>query len=77
MLLEGEVKLDETTTPRQLDWVKLTGAYQQEFPPLLAIYTIDGDPFMPASAFWQRPCLLYTTSVEIVDHNLDNIGRIE
>ena len=45
LLLEGEVKLDETTSPRRLDWVKFTGADQQEFPPLLAIYTIDGDRF--------------------------------
>jgi uncharacterized protein (TIGR03067 family) len=45
LLLEGEVKLDETTSPRRLDWIKFTGADQQEFPPLLAIYAIDGDRF--------------------------------
>jgi uncharacterized protein (TIGR03067 family) len=45
LLLEGEVKLDETTTPRRLDWIKFTGADQQEFPPLLAIYIIEGDRF--------------------------------
>ena len=45
LLLEGEVKLDESTSPRRLDWIKFTGADQQEFPPLLAIYAIDGDRF--------------------------------
>jgi uncharacterized protein (TIGR03067 family) len=45
LLLEGEVKLDEMTSPRRLDWIKFTGADQQEFPPLLAIYAIDGDRF--------------------------------
>jgi uncharacterized protein (TIGR03067 family) len=45
LLLEGEVKIDETTSPRRLDWIKFTGADQQEFPPLLGIYAIDGDRF--------------------------------
>ena len=31
--VQGEVKLDETTSPRSLDWIKFTGADQQEFPP--------------------------------------------
>lgn len=45
LLLEGEVKLDETTSPRRVDWIKFSGADQQEFPPLLGIYTVDGDRF--------------------------------
>ncbi len=45
LLLTGQVKLDETTSPRRLDWIKFTGADQQEFPPLLAIYTLKGDRF--------------------------------
>jgi len=45
LLLEGEIKLDESTSPRQLDWINFTGADQQEFPPLLAIYSVDGDQF--------------------------------
>jgi uncharacterized protein (TIGR03067 family) len=45
LVLEGEVKLDESTSPRRLDWIRFTGADQQEFPPLLAIYTIEGDRF--------------------------------
>ncbi len=45
LLLAGEVKLDETTSPRRLDWIKFSGADQQEFPPLLAIYALKGDRF--------------------------------
>jgi uncharacterized protein (TIGR03067 family) len=45
LLLTGEVKLDETTSPRRLDWIKFTGADQQEFPPLLGIYSLKGDRF--------------------------------
>jgi uncharacterized protein (TIGR03067 family) len=45
LLLTGEVKLDEATSPRRLDWMKFTGADQQEFPSLLAIYTLEGDRF--------------------------------
>jgi uncharacterized protein (TIGR03067 family) len=45
LLFTGEVKLDETTSPRRLDWIKFTGADQQEFPPLLGIYTLKGDRF--------------------------------
>ena len=45
LLLTGEVKLDETASPRRLDWIKFTGADQQEFPPLLGIYGLKGDRF--------------------------------
>jgi uncharacterized protein (TIGR03067 family) len=45
LLLTGEVKLDETTSPRRVDWSKFTGADQQEFPALLGIYTLKGDRF--------------------------------
>ena len=45
LLLTGEVKLDATTSPRQLDWINFTGADQQEFPPVLGIYAIEGDRF--------------------------------
>ena len=45
LLLTGEVKLDATTSPRRLDWIKFTGADQQEFPPVLGIYTVEGDRF--------------------------------
>ena len=45
LLLDGEVKLDETTSPRRVDWIKFSGADQQEFPPLLGIYTVERDRF--------------------------------
>ena len=43
--VRGEVKLDETTSPRSLDWIKFSGADQQEFPDIPAIYKIDRDTF--------------------------------
>ena len=43
--VHGELKLDETSSPRSLDWIKFTGADQQEFPPIPAIYKIDRDTF--------------------------------
>jgi uncharacterized protein (TIGR03067 family) len=45
LLLTGEVKLDEKTSPRRVDWIKFTGADQQEFPGLLGIYTLKADRF--------------------------------
>ncbi len=38
---QGEVKIDETTSPRTLDWVKFTGPDQQELPSILGIYKLD------------------------------------
>jgi len=43
--VQGEVRLDETTSPRSLDWVNFTGADQQEFPQIPAIYKLDRDTF--------------------------------
>lgn len=43
--VRGELKLDETSSPRSLDWIKFTGADQEEFPPIPAIYKIDRDTF--------------------------------
>ena len=43
--VQGEVKLDETTSPRSLDWKKLTGPDQQPLPEIAAVYKIDGDTF--------------------------------
>jgi uncharacterized protein (TIGR03067 family) len=45
LVFTGEVKLDATTSPRRVDWIKFTGADQQDFPPLLGIYTVAGDRF--------------------------------
>jgi uncharacterized protein (TIGR03067 family) len=44
--VHGELKVDQTTSPRQLDWVKFTGADQQEFPEIPAIYKLDRDTFI-------------------------------
>jgi len=41
--VRGELKLDEKSSPRSLDWIKFMGADQQEFPPIPAIYKIDRD----------------------------------
>jgi uncharacterized protein (TIGR03067 family) len=43
--VQGEVRLDETTLPRSLDWINFSGADQQEFPQLPAIYKLDRDTF--------------------------------
>jgi len=43
--VQGEVKLDETTTPRSLDWKKFSGPDQQPLPDIAAVYKIDGDTF--------------------------------
>jgi uncharacterized protein (TIGR03067 family) len=43
--VQGEVRLDETTSPRSLDWVNFTGADQQEYPQIPAIYKLDRDTF--------------------------------
>jgi uncharacterized protein (TIGR03067 family) len=43
--VQGEMRLDEKTSPRSLDWVNFTGADQQEFPQIPAIYKLDRDTF--------------------------------
>ncbi len=43
--VHGELKLDETSSPGSLDWVKFVGADQQEFPPIPAIYKLDRNTF--------------------------------
>ncbi len=44
--VRGEIQVDESTSPRQLDWIKFTGADQQVFPQISAIYKIDRDTFI-------------------------------
>jgi uncharacterized protein (TIGR03067 family) len=41
--VRGELKLDETTSPRSVDWIRFSGADQQEFPDIPGIYKIDRD----------------------------------
>ena len=43
--VQGELKLDETTSPRSLDWKKLVGPDQQPLPEIAAVYKVDGDTF--------------------------------
>jgi uncharacterized protein (TIGR03067 family) len=42
---QGELKLDESTTPRSLDWVKFSGPDQQPFPAIAAVYKLEGETF--------------------------------
>ena len=42
---QGELKLDETTTPRSLDWKKFSGPDQQPFPAVAAVYKLEGETF--------------------------------
>jgi uncharacterized protein (TIGR03067 family) len=40
---QGELRIDETTTPRAVDWVKLRVAGQERFPDIPAIYELHGE----------------------------------
>jgi uncharacterized protein (TIGR03067 family) len=42
---QGEVKIDETTAPRKLDWINFSSADEQEFPQIPGIYKLNGDSF--------------------------------
>jgi uncharacterized protein (TIGR03067 family) len=53
--VHGEVKVDESTSPRRLDWVKFTGADQQEFPEIPAIYKLDRDTFIVCNGGLEGP----------------------
>ncbi|QEH33539.1 hypothetical protein OJF2_20410 [Aquisphaera giovannonii] len=41
----GELKLDESTSPRSLDWTKFTGPDEQPLPEVAAVYKVEGDTF--------------------------------
>jgi uncharacterized protein (TIGR03067 family) len=43
--VRGELKLDETTTPRSLDWLKFSGPDQRPLPEIAAVYKLEGDAF--------------------------------
>jgi uncharacterized protein (TIGR03067 family) len=43
--VEGEMKLDEKTTPRSLNWCNFIGPGQQPFPEITAVYKVEGDTF--------------------------------
>jgi uncharacterized protein (TIGR03067 family) len=40
---KGEVKLDESASPKAWDWIKFTGLDGQELPEIPAIYELKGD----------------------------------
>jgi uncharacterized protein (TIGR03067 family) len=42
---EGELKLDESTSPRSLDWVRFSGPDQQRYPAMPAVYKLEGETF--------------------------------
>lgn len=42
---QGEIKVDEKASPRQLDWINFSSADEQEFPQIPGIYKLDGDTF--------------------------------
>jgi uncharacterized protein (TIGR03067 family) len=42
---QGELTLDESTSPRSLDWRKFSGPDQQPLPDIAAVYKIEGDTF--------------------------------
>jgi uncharacterized protein (TIGR03067 family) len=42
---KGELRLNEGTQPRGLDWVGFSGPDGQEFPEIAAIYRIEGQTF--------------------------------
>ncbi|APW60760.1 TIGR03067 domain-containing protein [Paludisphaera borealis] len=42
---KGSLKLDESTTPRSLDWVKFSCSDQQELPEIAGIYKVENDAF--------------------------------
>jgi uncharacterized protein (TIGR03067 family) len=42
---QGEVKVDESTSPRKVDWINFTSGDQQEFPQIPGIYKLNGDTF--------------------------------
>lgn len=46
----GEVKIDESRSPRALDWVHFQGVNDQELPDILAIYELVGDTFRVCNA---------------------------
>jgi uncharacterized protein (TIGR03067 family) len=41
--IKGQIRIDETKTPKQWDWIKFTGPMGQDMPDNLAIYELAGD----------------------------------
>jgi uncharacterized protein (TIGR03067 family) len=43
--VRGGLRLNESTSPRSLDWVRLYGPDEQPLPEIAAIYKVDGETF--------------------------------
>lgn len=43
---KGEIKLDESTSPRRVDWVGFTAGEFQSLPEIQGVYRLDGDAFV-------------------------------
>jgi hypothetical protein len=41
--VHGELRIDETVSPRVLDWVKFNGPDDNELPEILGIYKLEND----------------------------------
>jgi uncharacterized protein (TIGR03067 family) len=52
---EGELRLNERTEPRSLDWVGFSGPDSQDLPDLPAIYRIDGTTFKVCNGGFNNP----------------------
>ncbi|WP_165246053.1 hypothetical protein [Paludisphaera soli] len=42
----GEIRLDETTSPRKIDWIDFSAGDFQAFPEVQGVYKIEGDSFV-------------------------------
>jgi uncharacterized protein (TIGR03067 family) len=51
----GELRLDESASPKTLDWISLKTADGSEVPDLQAIYRLDGDRFTLRSGGFNDP----------------------
>jgi uncharacterized protein (TIGR03067 family) len=52
---QGELRLNERTEPRSLDWVGFSGPDHQDLPDLPAIYRIEGDSFRVCNGGFNNP----------------------
>ncbi|WP_165222310.1 TIGR03067 domain-containing protein [Aquisphaera insulae] len=43
--VKGELRVDETTSPRSLDWTKFAGPDDQPLPEIAAVYKVEQDTF--------------------------------
>ena len=53
--VEGELRLDEKTVPRSLDWFNFVGPGDQAMPGIAAVYKIEGDVFTVCNGGFHGP----------------------